>query len=114
MTGPSGSGKSTALQLIGGLEEVTNGQAVVDGQDLAKLSGEQLARMRYKDMGIIFQNFYLDPKLSLRQNIELAGILDGTPEPERKKKNMGIGWLNYLGSSSFDWRSINFMMSLCL
>lgn len=74
LTGPSGSGKSTILQLISGIEPPTSGQIIIDGADLTHLSNQQLTNYRRQKVGIIFQQFYLEPTLTLRQNIELPAM----------------------------------------
>jgi putative ABC transport system ATP-binding protein len=70
--GKSGSGKSTLLQLIGGLDKPTDGEVVVDGNNLSKLSDAELARLRNRFFGFVFQSFYLQPHLTVRQNIAAA------------------------------------------
>lgn len=74
LTGPSGSGKSTVLQLISGIEPPTSGQIIIDGADLTHLTNQQLTNYRRQKVGIIFQQFYLEPTLTLRQNIELPAM----------------------------------------
>ncbi|MGX9758288.1 ABC transporter ATP-binding protein [Clostridioides difficile] len=71
IVGPSGSGKSTMLHLLGGLERASNGIIKVNGLDINKLSGKELAEYRRKDVGFIFQQFNLIPVLNVRENIEL-------------------------------------------
>jgi putative ABC transport system ATP-binding protein len=70
--GPSGSGKSTLLNILGCLDSPTEGQAVVDGQDLAKLSAGELARFRAEKVGFVFQQYHLVPYLTAIENIMLA------------------------------------------
>ena len=72
--GSSGSGKSTLLHLIGGLDKPTKGSIVVDGQDLASLSGEHLAVYRNKQVGFVFQFFNLLPRTSIFDNVVLPLI----------------------------------------
>ncbi len=83
LTGPSGSGKSTLLQIIGGVTVATEGKVVVGGYDLAGRSAAELAAYRRQNVGIIFQQFYLDPVLTVRRNIELAAMFADVPEKER-------------------------------
>ncbi|MFA5927631.1 MAG: ABC transporter ATP-binding protein [Patescibacteria group bacterium] len=70
--GPSGSGKSTLLQLIGGLDRPTAGSITIDGIDIAKASDKQLARLRRRKIGFIFQSFNLIPTLTSSQNVQAA------------------------------------------
>jgi len=71
LTGPSGSGKSTLLNLIGGLIKPTKGKITIDEKELNKYSDKELAKYRNKTIGFIFQEFYLDSFLSVKENILL-------------------------------------------
>jgi ABC-type lipoprotein export system ATPase subunit len=71
LLGPSGSGKSTLLNLIAGLDRPTSGSIVVNGDDLAAMTPERLARYRRESVGIIFQSFNLIPSMTLSENVEL-------------------------------------------
>ncbi len=71
ISGPSGCGKSTLLNLIGCLDKPTTGKVLLDGEDLGKLSKNQLAEIRNKKIGFIFQNFNLIPVLNVYENIEM-------------------------------------------
>lgn len=75
--GKSGSGKSTLLHMIGGLDTPTDGEVYVDGKQLSKLSKEQLAIFRRRNVGFIFQNYNLVPDLNVYENILLPIELDG-------------------------------------
>jgi putative ABC transport system ATP-binding protein len=75
--GPSGSGKSTLLTIAGSLEEVTSGQVLVDGVDLAAVSRSDRAKMRRRSIGYVFQNFNLLPGLTALENASLPLELDG-------------------------------------
>ena len=75
--GPSGSGKSTLLNIIGGLDHPTAGRIVVDGQDLAGLSDDELTRVRRDKIGFIFQFFNLLPSLTCLENVGLPLHLRG-------------------------------------
>lgn len=71
ISGPSGCGKSTLLNLIGCLDKPTTGKVLLDGEDLGKLNKNQLAEIRNKKIGFIFQNFNLIPVLNVYENIEM-------------------------------------------
>ena len=86
VVGPSGCGKSTLLNLLGGLDQPTKGNVLLDGQDLAQLSEEQLASLRRQKMGFIFQRHDLFPELTACENIEFPLLLGGKPPVERKKR----------------------------
>ncbi len=69
ITGTSGSGKSTLLHMLGGLDKPTAGKIEIDGVNIAKLSDGRISQFRNKTIGFVFQFFYLQPFLSLEQNI---------------------------------------------
>lgn len=71
ISGPSGCGKSTLLNLIGCLDKPTTGKVLLDGEDLGKLNKNQLAEIRNRKIGFIFQNFNLIPVLNVYENIEM-------------------------------------------
>ncbi len=75
--GPSGSGKSTLLQLAGGLDTPTAGRVLVEGRDLAELSRAQVAAVRRRNVGYVFQDLNLLPSLSALENVALPLELDG-------------------------------------
>ncbi len=85
ITGKSGSGKSTLLNVIGGLDNPTSGQIIINDQDVSKLKGKRLAQFRNKTIGFVFQSFYLQPFLTVTQNIEMPGVFAKTKPGERKK-----------------------------
>jgi putative ABC transport system ATP-binding protein len=75
--GPSGSGKSTLLTLAGGLDGATTGQVLVEGQELGALSRKNLAAVRRRSIGYVFQDFNLIPALTAAENVSLPRELDG-------------------------------------
>lgn len=77
LLGRSGSGKSTLLNLIAGLDRPDTGRIIVDGKDLTRLGGEQLAAYRLRSVGLVFQFFNLLPTLTLSENIALPALLAG-------------------------------------
>ena len=85
LTGASGSGKSTLLQLMGGLDKPTSGKVLVGGNDIGKLSDSKLSKFRSQTVGFVFQFFYLQPFLRLRQNLEVPGMFSRIKRQERRK-----------------------------
>jgi ABC-type lipoprotein export system ATPase subunit len=71
ITGPSGSGKSTLLNIIGGLDNPSKGSVFVNNKDISLYKDRQLSEYRNKNIGIIFQEFYLEPSLTVKENILL-------------------------------------------
>ena len=86
LIGPSGSGKSTALNVMSGLDTPNSGSILVSGQDIAKLSNNERAKFRSKNLGFIFQFFYLQPFLTLKTNVEVPGMFSGLDKATRKKR----------------------------
>ncbi|MBI1935233.1 ABC transporter ATP-binding protein [Candidatus Woesearchaeota archaeon] len=84
--GPSGSGKSTAVNLIGCLDVPTRGRVFLEEHDISKLEESELAQIRGRKIGFIFQQFNLVPTLTAIENVMLPMIFQGTPEEERIKK----------------------------
>jgi len=83
--GPSGSGKSTLLNMIGLLDRPTSGEIIIDGIPAMKLKGKQLAIVRNRKIGFVFQQFNLIARLSVYENIELPLIPRGVPRKLRRK-----------------------------
>jgi putative ABC transport system ATP-binding protein len=84
--GPSGSGKSTAMNLIGCLDIPTKGKIFLDGKDISTLHESDLAQIRGRKIGFIFQKFNLIPTLTALDNIKLPMAFQNIPEAERTKK----------------------------
>jgi len=84
--GPSGSGKSTLMHLLGCLDAPTSGKMVICGNDLSTASQNQLAGVRNREIGFVFQAFNLLPKLDVIQNIELPLVYSGIPAAERRRR----------------------------
>ncbi len=82
--GPSGSGKTTLLQLIGGLDNPSSGQVLLDGTNIADMTGTTLSDFRRDHIGFIFQAYNLIPVLSAEENIEYIMLLQGIPAVQRK------------------------------
>ena len=86
--GPSGSGKSTLMNIIGCLDRATSGKYILDGQDISKYNEKELAVVRNKKIGFVFQSFNLLPKISALQNVELPMIYAGVSSKERRRRAM--------------------------
>jgi len=82
--GPSGSGKSTSMNLIGSLDLATRGNIYLDGHDIEYLGESELAQIRGKKIGFIFQQFNLIPNLTAKENVMLPMLFQGKEETERE------------------------------
>ena len=84
--GPSGSGKSTFMNLIGCLDGPTAGDYLLAGENVAKLSGDALSRIRNQRIGFVFQQFNLLPRTTAQDNVELPLLYTGLPKAERRAR----------------------------
>ena len=88
--GPSGSGKSTMMNIIGCLDVPTSGEYLLSGSNVSHMSESELARIRNKEIGFIFQSFHLLPRLIALHNVELPLIYARVPAAQRRKRAMDI------------------------
>lgn len=88
--GPSGSGKSTLLNMIGALDKPTSGRVLVDGVDISKLTDDQLAELRNRKIGFVFQSYNLLSRITVLRNIELPLIVRGVPPEERRRRALKV------------------------
>jgi len=95
LMGPSGSGKSTLMNMIGCLDTPSSGQYFLDGQDVSRMSDNQLAEVRNKKIGFVFQTFNLLPRSTALDNVTLPLIYAGMGSSDRKKRGELV--LNQVG-----------------
>ena len=88
IVGESGSGKTSLIMLIAGLEKATSGKIFFKDQEISKLNEDEVAKIRRKNIGIIFQSFYLIPNYTAVENVALTLELNKFKNPEQKAKNL--------------------------
>ncbi len=93
--GPSGCGKSTLLHMLGCVETPTSGTLLFRGDDVTKLSDRQRSLLRLRQIGFVFQRFFLLPMLTAAENIELPQSESGVPKAEQRKRTREL--LEYVG-----------------
>lgn len=86
LMGPSGSGKSTLMNILGCLDSPTRGKYILNGQDVSRMADDDLATVRNKEIGFVFQQFNLLPRLTALENVALPLIYNGTPRKQRLEK----------------------------
>ncbi len=95
IVGPSGSGKTTLLNMIGGLDNPTEGQILVDKTNLSTLKSSKLIDFRMKNIGFVFQSYNLIPVLTAKENVEFIMNLQKWPKKERQERTLEL--LNAVG-----------------
>ena len=97
LMGPSGSGKSTLMNILGCLDSPTSGRYVLNGNDVSKMQDDDLADVRNKEIGFVFQQFNLLPRLTAAENVALPLIYNGTAKKIRME--LALEMLNRVGLS---------------
>lgn len=95
--GPSGSGKSTFMNMLGCLDRMDSGRYLLNNQDVSNLNDNELAYIRNKEIGFVFQSFNLLPKMNLIENVELPMVYSGLGSRERRERALEA--LNKVGLS---------------
>lgn len=91
IVGASGAGKTTLLNILGGMEQASSGQILIDGKDLTKLDDKELTTYRRNDVGFVFQHYNLIPNLTAIENVELAAEISDNPlKSEEVLENVGL------------------------
>lgn len=90
LMGPSGSGKSTLMNILGCLDTPTSGRYVLNGKDVSRTSDNDLAEVRNNEIGFVFQQFNLLPRLTAVENVALPLVYAGVPKKQRTEKAMEV------------------------
>lgn len=102
IVGPSGSGKTTLLNILGGLDNPTEGDIIIGGENIRKLSSKKLIDFRMWNIGFVFQSYNLIPVLTAKENVEFVMHLQGTSKEDRDKRTKelldGVGLADKLNS----------------
>ena len=84
--GPSGSGKSTFMNILGCLDRLTKGKYILNGKDVSNMDDKELAHIRNKEIGFVFQAFNLLPRMNVLENVELPMTYAGVPAKQRRER----------------------------
>lgn len=95
LMGPSGSGKSTLMNILGCLDSPTSGKYILNGKDVSKIPDNDLAEVRNKEIGFVFQQFNLLPRLTAAENVALPLVYNGTSK--KKRMNQSLEMLDRVG-----------------
>ena len=90
LMGPSGSGKSTLMNIIGCLDTPTSGSYILNGKDVSDMSDNDLAEVRNKEIGFVFQQFNLHTRLTAEENVALPLVYSGMPKKQRMQKALDV------------------------
>jgi putative ABC transport system ATP-binding protein len=90
LMGPSGSGKSTLMNILGCLDTPTSGTYILNGQDVSKMADDSLADVRNVEIGFVFQQFNLLPRLSAAENVALPLVYAGVPRKQRMERALAV------------------------
>ncbi len=90
LMGPSGSGKSTLMNILGCLDSPTSGRYILNGKDVSRMEDNDLAEVRNKEIGFVFQQFNLLPRLTAAENVALPLIYSGVSKKERIERSLAV------------------------
>lgn len=107
IVGPSGSGKTTLLNVMGGLDRPSSGRVCFEGEDITALNKAELAELRLRGIGFVFQSFNLIPVLTAQENVEFGMMLQGIDAAERRLRSHKI--LAEVGLEGYEKRRPNEM-----